>query len=84
LCANVISVGSVTNDSIPEPSAFSSYKTKNNINSDPNLVAVGTQRNVGDFGLKNGTSYSAPAVAGAIALYFERYGVQELPEISTN
>lgn len=81
LCANVISVGSVTDDAIPDPSAFSSYKTKNGIYSDPNLVAVGTARNVGNFGLRNGTSYSAPAVTGAIALYFERYGVQELPEM---
>ena len=77
LCANVISVGSV--DASGVPSDFSSYKTKNDVYSNPNIVAVGQHRLVDGFGGKTGTSFSAPAVTGAIAMFFEKTGVQDLP-----
>lgn len=79
LCANVISVGSVNSSGIP--SEFSSYRIKNDVSSNPNLVAVGSSRYVGGIGYLSGTSFSAPAVSGAIALYFGKNGVKELPAI---
>lgn len=80
LCANVISVGSVTSSGVP--SDFSSYKIKNDVTSNPNLVAVGSSRTIGGgIGTRSGTSYSAPAVTGALALYFEKNGVKELPAV---
>lgn len=77
LCANVISVGSVDNKYTP--SVFSSYKVKNNVDSNPFVVAVGTERYIEGFGNCSGTSFAAPAVTGAIAMYFSKYGVKELP-----
>ena len=79
LCANVISVGSVTNDGVP--SVFSSYNRKNDVDSNPNIVAVGDSRVSTGIGDLTGTSYSTPAVTGALALYFEKYGVKELPAV---
>ena len=79
LCANVISVGSVNSSGIP--SEFSSYRIKNDVSSNPNLVAVGSSRYVGGIGYLSGTSFSAPAVSGAIALYFGKNGVKELPAV---
>ena len=79
LCANVISVGSIDIRGIP--SCFSSYRTKNDVYSNPNIVAVGQHRLVDGFGGKTGTSFSAPAVTGAIAMFFEKAGVQDLPAI---
>ena len=79
LCANVISVGSI--NELESPSVFSSYKIKNDVNSNPYIVAVGEGRILGYGGSKNGTSYSAPAVSAAIALYFNRYGVKPLPDV---
>lgn len=79
LCANVISVGSVTSSGVP--SDFSSYKIKNDVKSNPNLVAVGSSRYIGGIGYKSGTSFSAPAVSGALALYFGKNGVKKLPAV---
>ena len=79
LCANVISVGSV--DAEGAPSYFSNYKIKNDVYSNPNLVAVGERRQTGGFGNRSGTSYSAPAVTGAIAMYFGKNGVKDLPAV---
>lgn len=80
LCANVISVGSITDEGIP--SSFSNYKIKNDVGSNPNLVAVGSNRFISNaIGNLSGTSFSAPAVSGAIALFFEKNGVKELPEV---
>ncbi|MBE6880309.1 MAG: hypothetical protein E7490_05700 [Ruminococcaceae bacterium] len=79
LCANVISVGSVTSSG--KPSEFSCYKRKNDVNSNPNIVAVGSDRYIGGFNNKSGTSFSTPAVTGAIALYFGKNGVKDLPAV---
>ena len=80
LCANVISVGSVNASGVP--SHFSSYKTKNDVYSNPNIVAVGQSRQIGGgFGYRSGTSYSAPAVTGALAMYFGKNGVKDLPAV---
>lgn len=79
LCANVISVGSITSSGVP--SNFSNYNS-NGIESKPNLVAVGTSRLISsNLGSMSGTSLSAPAVSGAIALFFEKNGIKELPEV---
>lgn len=80
LCANVISVGSVTSSGVP--SSFSGYKTKNDVKSNPNIVAVGTKREIGGLNItKSGTSFSAPAVTGAIALFYEKNGRKALPAL---
>ena len=80
LCANVISVGSITSDGVP--SDFSSYRIKNVVESNPNLVAVGSNRYISsDYRSVSGTSFSSPAVSGAIALFFEKNGIKELPEV---
>ena len=79
LCANIISVGSVNSTGVP--SYFSSYNTKNDVRSNPNLVAVGETRRIEGFGYFDGTSFSTPAVTGAIALYFEKYGVKDFPSM---
>lgn len=80
LCANVISVGSVDENGIP--SDFSSYKVKNNVTSNPNLVAVGNYRKISGFNIyKDGTSFSAPAITGAIAQYFSKVGIKDLPSV---
>lgn len=80
LCANVISVGSVTSSGVP--STFSSYNIKNDVSSNPNLVAVGSSRYIGGYSsYYSGTSFSAPAVTGAIAMYFGKNGVKELPAV---
>lgn len=80
LCANVISVGAIDINGVPAD--FSNYKIKNDVNSNPNLVAIGVDRLIGGgIGKGSGTSFSAPAVTGAIALYFEKNGIKDLPAI---
>ena len=83
LCANVISVGSVKKaGDLWVPSDFSSYNCKNDVHSNPNIVAVGESRKIPYVEeSKNGTSYSTPAVTAAIALYFEKNGVKPLPDV---
>lgn len=81
LCANVISVGSIAKPYFYVPSTFSSYNIKNDVESNPNLVARGEDRIIDPWNEGIGTSFSAPAVTGAIALYFEKNGIKELPEL---
>jgi len=69
--ANVISVGSV--DEYGNPSHFSSYKKKNSVVSNPNIVAVGENRKVGGYWKYDTTSISTAAVTGAIALLKEKH-----------
>lgn len=77
LSSNVIAVGSVNNSGVM--SSFSSYKNKNDIRSKPSLVALGENRNIFSVGSKSGTSFSASAVTGAVALFFEKRGVRDMP-----
>ena len=67
--ANVIAVGSV--DSGHYLSQFSSCNTLKDVYSKPDLVAVGEGRDIGGYGDASGTSFSAPAVTGTIALILE-------------
>lgn len=77
LASNIIAVGSVT--SIGNMAQSSSYNNKNDIKSKPNLVAVGASRSIPNFGTKSGSSFSAPAVTGAVALFFQKRGVRDMP-----
>ncbi len=77
LASNIIAVGSVT--SIGNMAQSSSYNNKNDIKSKPNLVAVGASRSIPNFGTKSGSSFSAPAVTGAVALFFQKRGVKDMP-----
>lgn len=74
--AGVISVGSIDNSG--RPSDFSSWDSSDSAfyrnNSDPTLSAVGENRYVNGFGYVDGTSFSAPAVTGTIALLIEKHG----------
>ena len=67
--ANVIAVGSCDNSKYI--SQFSSCNVLDKIYTKPEIVAVGEVRNVGGYGVAYGTSYSAPAVTGTIALLLE-------------
>lgn len=77
LSSNAIAVGSV--NSFGNMSKSSSSNNKNDIRSKPNLVAMGDSRSIAGFGVKSGTSYSTPAVTGAVALFFQRWGVKDMP-----
>lgn len=77
LSSNTIAVGSV--NTFGNMSKSSSSNNKNDIRSKPNLVAMGDSRSVAGFGVKSGTSYSTPAVSGAVALFFQRWGIKDMP-----
>jgi len=74
--ANVIAVGAY--DTSNYICCYSSCNTLDKIYSKPELVAVGGGRNVPGYGGVEGTSYSAPAVTGTIALMLE-----EVPTLDT-
>lgn len=81
LCANVITVGSIYWGG--QPSDFSSFNTKNDVYSKPNLVAYGESRPVQGIGYVSGTSYATAAVTGAAALILEKNGPLDMPELAS-
>lgn len=82
LCANVITVGSIT--STGTPSDFSSYRMRNSVMSKPNLVATGSNRVITGFsGTYDGTSASTAAVTGAVALLIDKHGTMNMPKVVT-
>lgn len=79
--ANVIAVGSCNVDNYV--SSFSSCNTLKKINSKPEIIAMGSSRDVGGYGAATGTSYSAPAVTGTIALLLESNPSLNMKQIVT-
>lgn len=66
--ANVIAVGSHDGLYLSE---FSSCNILDEVYSKPEIVAKGQARNINAYGYATGTSFSAPAVTGTIALLLE-------------
>ena len=82
LCANVITVGSIT--STGTPSEFSSFRQRNDVTSKPNIVATGTNRSIPGFsGTYDGTSTSTAAVTGAVALLIDKHGTLNMQRAVT-
>ena len=79
--SNIISVGSI--DINGNPSEFSSYNNNNDVANNPMISAVGEARIVDGWGPINGTSYSAPAVSGTIALLLEKHGSLSAYSVAT-
>lgn len=67
--ANVIAVGAC--DSSKYIAQFSSCNTLKKMYSKPEIIAVGDSRIIPTYGSATGTSYSAPAVTGTVALLLE-------------
>ncbi|MBQ9730833.1 MAG: S8/S53 family peptidase [Bacilli bacterium] len=80
-CANVIAVGSCDSDGYV--STFSSCNTLKKVYSKPDIIAMGNNRNVSGYGCAVGTSYSAPAVTGTIALLLEGNDMLNMKQIVT-
>jgi serine protease AprX len=70
---NVIGVGAVNKEGIPAP--FTSYGPASDGDVKPNVAAVGwntiIQRSDGSIGTGNGTSFSSPVIAGAVACLWQ-------------
>ncbi|MCD4826916.1 MAG: S8/S53 family peptidase [Acholeplasmataceae bacterium] len=81
LAANVIAVGSIDDEF--KPAFDSNFENANNITNKPNIVAVGEERSVTGLGVFRGTSLAAPAVAGALALKFEKEGSLNVQQVLT-
>ena len=70
---HVLAVGAI--DSLLTKTPFSSIGPSPDNRTKPDVVALGarvkTINNLGDIGISNGTSFAAPIVAGAAALYWQ-------------
>lgn len=66
--ANVIAVGAHDDLYVAQ---FSSCNILDDIYSKPEIIAMGDQRDINAYGAGTGTSFSAPAVTGTIALLLE-------------
>ncbi len=79
LCANVITIGSIYHGG--QPSDFSSFRIKNDVQNKPQLSAFGESRPVQGFGNVSGTSFATAAVTGAAALLIQQNGPMDMPEL---
>lgn len=66
--ANVIAVGSHDGSYISD---FSSCNILDEVYSKPEIIAKGDRRYINEYGFATGTSFSAPAVSGTVALLLE-------------